>query len=374
MDPETGTGPPVRVGIVGVGWGSVVQVPAFRMVPQFEVTALCSQREERVTAAGEKLGITDLSTDWRTFVTRDDLDLISVCTPVDLHHEQALAAIAAGKHVLVEKPVGIDSGETRKMLDAAEAADVRHAVCFENRWDPGRLRMWEMVRDGHVGRPYLALARSGADFWHPTRGLQSEWMYRRAHGGGYLMGMGSHDLDFLCALFGEPEAVCADVRTSVPTRPRADGSTLEVDADDTSVVLLRMQNGMLASVATTAVALQQDFRSFEVFGSEGSLSMEGSVMGEQPAEIRSGAVGQDDLVSIPGSDRMPASGLPLPARRAASAIRSLALLLEDWAPAFSAGPDAASPLVPTLHDGHRVQRVVDAARRSSEGAGWVPVS
>jgi predicted dehydrogenase len=374
MDPETGTGPPIRVGVIGVGWGSVVQVPAFRMVPHFEVVALCSQRPERVAAAGEKLGITDVGTDWRTFVTRDDLDLISVCTPVDLHQEQALAAIAGGKHVLVEKPVGIDSDETRKMLDAAEAAGVRHAVCFENRWDPVRLRMWEMVQGGHLGQPYLAQARSGADFWHPTRGLQSEWMYQRAHGGGYLMGMGSHDIDFVCALFGEPEAVCADVRTSVPTRPRDDGSTLAVDADDTSVVLLRMRNGMLATVATTAVALQQNFRSFEVFGSAGSLSMDGLVMGEEPAEIRSGAVGQDELVSLPGSDRMPASGLPLPARRAASGIRALALLLEDWAPAFSAGPEQPSPLVPTLHDGHRVQRIIDAARRSSEGAGWVDVS
>jgi predicted dehydrogenase len=358
---------PLRVGILGVGWGSVVQVPAFRMVPGFEVVALCSRRPESVEAAGDKLGVGDTSTDWRSFVARDDLDVISVCTPVDLHHEQALAAIAAGKHVLVEKPVGLDESQTRQMLEAAESAGVCHAVCFENRWEPVRLRIWEMVGEGHLGQPYLALARSGADFWHPSRGLQSEWMYRREHGGGYLMGMGSHDIDYLCALFGEPEAVCADVRISVPERARDDGTVLEVDADDTSVLLLRMRNGMLASVTTTAVALSQNFRAFEAFGSAGSVAMEGLLMGEVPAEIRVGKLGSEGLAVEPPRMRMPRSGAEIPTRRAGGAIWSLALLLEDWLPAFSKEPSRA----PTLYDGHRVQRVIDGARRSSEGAGWV---
>ncbi len=257
---------PIRVGLIGVGWGSVVQTPAFRLVPRFEVAALCSRQPDRVAAAGAKLGVEDVSTDWQAFVERDDLDVISICTPVDLHLEQTLAAIAAGKHVLVEKPLGLNSLETAEMLAAAELAGVQHAVCFESRWEPARLAAWELVASGHLGNPYLVAARSGADFWHPTRGMQSEWMYRTSEGGGYLMGMGSHDLDYLCALFGEPVEVCADVRTSVKTRTRADGSTVEVDADDSSVVMLRMANGMLASVSTTAIAYAQNFRSFEAFG------------------------------------------------------------------------------------------------------------
>jgi predicted dehydrogenase len=337
------------------------------MVPEFEVEALCSQRAERVQAAGEKLGIGDVSTDWRSFVTRQDLDVISVCTPVDMHHEQVLAAIAAGKHVLVEKPVGLDEVETGEMLKAAESAGICHAVCFENRWDPAKLRIWEMVRDGRLGQPYLALARSGGDFWHPTRGLQSEWMYQLGRGGGYLMGMASHDIDFVCALFGDPQAVCADVRTSVPERRRADGTVLRVDADDTSALLLRMRNGMLVSVNTTAVALGRTFRGFEAFGSEGSLSVQGLLMGEQPVGVEVGRAGSDGMTPVAVSARMPRSGVEIPKRRAGGAIRSLALMLEDWLPAFAGRPT----IVPTLYDGHRVQRVVDAARRSSNGEGWV---
>ena len=363
----TETQQPIRVGLIGVGWGSVVQTPAFRMVPEFEVAAICSRRPESVAAAGEKLGIADVSTDWRTFVERDDLDVISICTPVDLHHEQALAAIAAGKHVVVEKPVGIDSVQTGEMLSAAEDAGVAHAVCFEGRWEPARLKIWEMVNAGHLGDPYMAMARSGADFWHPSRGLQSEWMYRKDEGGGYMMGMGSHDIDYVCAMFGEPEAVCADVRTTIKERPRPDGSMLTVDADDTSVLLMRMQNGMLVSIITTAVAFQRNFRAFEACGSDGSLVMDGLLMGEEEVAVVSGSINQDRAMVIPSSDRKPRSGIEAPKRRAAGAILSLALMLEDWLPALSGQPSVAA----NLSDGHRVARIIDAARKSSEGAGWV---
>jgi predicted dehydrogenase len=357
----------IRVGMIGVGWGSIVQVPAFRVVPGFEVVALCSRRAESVEAAGAKLEVDDVSTDWEAFVRRDDLDLISVATPVDLHLPQVLAAIAAGKHVLVEKPVGLTAAETGEMLAAAEAAGVQHAVCFENRWAPTQLRLGELIRGGQLGDPYLVLARATADFWHPTRGLQSEWMYRLADGGGYLMGMGSHDIDFVCSLLGEPVAVCADVRTTVTKRTRDDGSVLDVDADDTSVVLLRMANGALVSITTSAITLAQDTRSFEAFGSAGSVSVSAPIMGEEAPAIRVGSAGAAPT-EVGGVFREPASGLPIPARRAGGAIRSLALMLEEWLPAFGG---AATPTVPTLRDGHLVARVVDAARASSAGAGWV---
>jgi predicted dehydrogenase len=358
---------PIRVGIIGVGWGALVQAPAFRMVPAFEVVALCSRQHDRVAAAGERLEIEDISTDWRTFVERDDLDLVSVCTPVDLHHEQVLAAIVAGKDVLVEKPLALDSAQTTEMLAAAEKSGVRHAVCFEGRWEPTRLRIWESIASGHLGMPYLASAEAAADYWHPVRGMQSEWMYRKDRGGGYLMGMASHDIDFMCALFGEPAAVCADVRTTVKERRREDGTTLEVDADDTSALLLRMANGMLVTITATAVALGRADRSFDAFGSAGSVRFRGPLMGEGDVDLRTGRAGDDGMVDLAPHDRMPASGVALPARRSASAIRALALMLEDWLPAFDGKPT----VVPTLVDGHRVQRIVDAAHRSSAGEGWI---
>jgi predicted dehydrogenase len=226
-----------------------------------------------------------------------------------------------------------------------------------------------LVEEGFLGQPYLGKADTVGDYWHPTRTLQSEWMYKTDEGGGYLMGLSSHDIDFFTFLLGDPEAVCADVRSSVPIRRRPDGSEVEVDADDTSVVLLRMRSGALVTISTSVVGLHHNRRELDLLGSEGAITVEGAIQGGEPV-VRAGRAGDDGLHEVPPSDRMPRSGIELPKRRAAGAIRSLALMLEDWLPAFDGKP---APGVPTLADGWRVQRVVDAARRSSAGEGWVPL-
>jgi len=358
---------PLRVGLIGVGWGSVVQTPAFRLLPDYEVAALCARRPESVARAGEALGIADTSTDWEAFVQRDDLDLISVCTPVGLHAEQTIAAIESGKHVLVEKPQALTAVDARRMLDAAEAAGVAHAVCFEGRYESHRLPVARLVQDGFLGQAYVAQAHSVGDYWHPSRALQSEWMYSLQEGGGYLMGLSSHDIDYLSFLFGPPDEVCADVRSSVPRRARPDGGEVVVDADDTSVLLLRMASGPLVTISTSVVGIGHNRRELDLLGSDGSILVEGAIQGGEPT-VRVARTGDDGLQAVPLSDRMPRSGRELPKRRAAGAIRSLALLLEDWLPAFEGRP---APGVPTLADGWRVQQVIDAARRSSAGEGWV---
>jgi predicted dehydrogenase len=377
----------LRVGIIGVGWGSMVQVPAFRAAGGYEVAALCSRRAERVTEAGARLGVQDVSTDWERFVRRPDLDIISVCTPTDLHREQVLGAIGAGKHVLCEKPVALDPAQAAEMADAADAAGVATAVCFENRWGREKLAVWRQVSEGLLGSPYFARVAIAADYFHPVRPLMSEWMYRLADGGGYLLGMASHDIDYLYCLFGVPEAVCADVRTTIPVRTRADGSEFAADADDTASLLLRWGSGVSASISLTTVGLHSGSRyRFEAFGSGGTAEIDGTVFG---GTVRAGRAGEEGLRELSLSDAAVSDPAAIPATgRRSAPIRALALMLEQWLPRVrgdagtgavrtSAGPADAghgpTPGVPTLRDGLVVQRVIDAARRSSDGAGWVSV-
>lgn len=360
---------PIRVGIIGVGWGSVVITPAFRAVDGYEVAAICSRRPERVAAAAEQLGIAQISTDWEQFVQREDLDVIVVATPTSLHHEQTMAALAAGKHVLCEKPVALDATRGREMYEAARAAGRQHAVCFEGRYLDERRTFAELVRGGAIGEPYFTRLSSLADYWHPTRPLQSEWMYDASAGGGYLLGMASHDIDQACAVFGEPVAVCADVRTSEKTRRRPDGSVLTVTADDTSVVLMRMASGATVEVSTCVVALGHSERRIEAFGRGGAITAHGPIHAVERGVLQLRAAGASAAREVPWGERELRSGRELPKRRAASSIKSLALLLEDWLPSLHGATPVAG--VPTLRDGWITQSVVDAALRSSRGDGWV---
>jgi len=178
----------LRVGIVGVGWGAHVQVPAFRAAEGFEPVALCARTPERLGKVAKRLGIEDTSTDWQSFVRRDDLDVISVATPTNLHHEITLAALAAGKAVLCEKPLASSPSEAAELVKAAAESGRPTGVCFENRWNPEWLALSQQVQDGLLGKPYLARVSRSASYWHPSRPPQARWMYDREAGGGYIAG------------------------------------------------------------------------------------------------------------------------------------------------------------------------------------------
>src|ERR1700722_15109709 len=163
----------LRVGIIGVGWGAHVQVPGFRAAKGFEPVALCARTPDRLERVATKLGIEQTSTDWQSFVTRDDLDIISVATPTVLHHEMTIAALAAGKPVLCEKPLAGDLDAARHIGGATHESKLPYASGFENRWNPEWLAVAERVCSGFLGSQYLARVSRSASYWHPSHQLQA---------------------------------------------------------------------------------------------------------------------------------------------------------------------------------------------------------
>jgi predicted dehydrogenase len=356
----------LRVGIIGTGWGSLVHAPAFKIADGYELTAICARDPGRLAKAAEAARIDDTSTDWRSFVQRDDLDVISVATPVESHHPMVLAALAAGRHVLCEKPLALTSGQAREMVDAAAASGRGTATCFELRWSSDRLPIWDLVRDGYLGKPYFSRVAQSASYWHPSHKPQAGWMYDVAQGGGYLAGMLSHDIDWIATMFGAPTAVCADVGTSIEQVKLRDGTTLDVTADDTTALLLRLSSGARAEISASVVGAHTAGWRFEAFGAEGTIVAAG---GRGACTLTAGRATDDGLAAWSGQPRMPRHPVDLPARGSSSMILAMALMLEDWLPAFSGAPTP----VPSFRDGWLVQTVVEAARASSAGAGWVDI-
>lgn len=355
----------LRVGLVGVGWGGLVHAPAFAVVDGYELVALCSSRPESVASAGERLGVADTSTDWESFVQRSDLDLVSLSAPVPYHRDMFLAALGAGRHVLCEKPLAMTGAEGREMTEAAERSDRATLTCFENRLSPERIAITDLVRAGAIGRLSFVQATITTGYWHPTHRPQSSWMYRREAGGGYLFGQMSHEIDFIQATFGRAVAVCADVRHSLDRIATPDGE-IDVTADDTSAVLMRLETGALAVLTNSTAGLDAGTNLWEAHGSEGTIAVSRFPTGSGSFVA---TVGGGDPEPLKPSPRGLASGLQLPERRSSGAVRAMGLMLEDWLPAFS----GHTTPTPTIRDGWSVQKVIDAALQSSEGAGWVEV-
>jgi predicted dehydrogenase len=196
-------------------------------------------------------------------------------------------------------------------------------------------------------------------------------MYDVDQGGGYLNGLVAHDIDFVCSLFGRPVAVCAEVRTSVPKRPLPDGGTLDVTADDTSALLLRLESGALAVITASVVGVHAAGAHLDVFGERGSIVGPLAARNDL-GPLRAGTIDDDGLRDVEPDLRTAAHDGVIPARGASALIRAMAVMLEDWRPAIGGGT-AVNP-IPTFVDGMIVQQVIEAARASAGGAGWISMS
>ncbi|HEY6295093.1 MAG TPA: Gfo/Idh/MocA family oxidoreductase, partial [Streptosporangiaceae bacterium] len=197
--------PPLRVGIVGYGMMGKAHSYGYRVAPLLRrlpvtpvVTVMSGRTAGAVAAAAAAYGIADTVTDWRELISRDDVDLVDICTPPGTHAQIAQAAAAAGKAVLCEKPLALSYAEAAAALDAVTRAGVHNAVGFNYRRLPAVALMRRMIAEGAVGEVRLWRATWLSDeFTDPA--TPWDWRFDRAMGGTTIADLGSHLIDMaLC--------------------------------------------------------------------------------------------------------------------------------------------------------------------------------
>ena len=168
---------PLRIGMVGTGFMGRTHSNAFRQVSQFfdlphrpVLQAICARSESAVKAFAETWGYASVETDWRALVARPDIDLIDIASPNDTHLEIALAAAAAGKMVMCEKPLGRSAAESRQMVAAVEAAGVANMVWYNYRRVPAVTLAKQLIDEGRLGRIFHYRAKFLQD-WTMSKDL-----------------------------------------------------------------------------------------------------------------------------------------------------------------------------------------------------------
>ncbi|MEU5086397.1 Gfo/Idh/MocA family oxidoreductase [Streptomyces sp. NPDC021356] len=287
--------PPLRVGMVGYafmgaahsqGWRTVGRV--FDLPRHPVLAAICGRDPVAVRAAADRYGWARAETDWRDLIARDDIDLVDVCTPGDSHAEIALAALAAGKHVLCEKPLANTVAEAEEMTRAAEAARARGQVAmvgFNYRRVPAAALARRMVAQGRLGTLRHVRVTYLQD-WLVDPGFPLTWRLRRElAGSGSLGDLGAHIVDLGQYLAGETLAgVSALTETFVRERPLpvAAGTapatapaTGQVTVDDAALFTGRFGSGALASFEATRYATgRKNALRIELNGERGSLAFD----------------------------------------------------------------------------------------------------
>src|ERR1700684_3902212 len=158
--------PPIRIGVIGAtparGWGTAAHLPALQALEEFEVTAVSTTRLSTARATAEAFGVPHAFADDDELVSCPEVDTVAITVKVPEHDRLIRAALAAGKHVFSEWPLGVDLGQAAALADLAEASGVRHVVGLQGYQAPGALFVREMVENGAIGRPLtVAMVASG---------------------------------------------------------------------------------------------------------------------------------------------------------------------------------------------------------------------
>lgn len=353
---------PLRVGVIGTGFGASVHVPALRRVPGVEVRALCGTQRDKLREAAASLAIPRTFTDYRELLDSGEVDAVTIATPPHLHHPMTLAACEAGIHVLCEKPIGRNVAEARDMLRMAREAGICHAIAHHQRYDPARERMQQLIAEGFIGTLHaVSVTVYRAALADPAR-RAPDWMIDASRGGGILATVGSHYIDALRWWFGEVHAACGAVATAVRERAIAGQSAPRpVDADDNTAFILRFAGGGLASVHLCYTAATEVGEEIIATGSDGMLAIhgDGKLFGSQRGEPVHGLLSP---AAISAAERESAG--------VGRHVRPYSYLAGEWVLAMRTGTDAT----PSFEDGEKVQEVVDAVTRSLQLSRWIDLS
>lgn len=357
----------IGVVVVGTGFGCVTHARALRAAG-FDVKALVGRDPDRTARRAERFGIPIALTSLEQALALPGVEAVTIATPPHTHAALALEAMAAGKHVLCEKPFARDSAEARTVLAAAEAAGVVHMLGTEFRFDAGQATLARAVRSGMVGQPRMATVILHVPVLADPAGEVPDWWADRHQGGGWLGAHGSQVIDQIRVTLGEFEGVSASL-----ARIADRGS-----AEDTFLVHFRMRSGCAGVMQSTAADWGRMLVETRVTGSAGTAWIDGMSSRVHVADrtgTREVPVG-DDLLDDEGNPPLPegslstaydlmiAHGLDLPP------YTRLARVFRDR---ILGRPVPGDPRPATFEDGVAGMAVLDAARESARTGDWVSV-
>ena len=370
---------PIKVGIIGTKFmgrahsNAFIDVPHFYDLPRQPVMrAACGVDEASLKTFAQRFGWETTETSYQRLVSRDDIDLVDICTSNANHARMAIAAAKAGKHIICEKPLAMNANEARRMLDAANEAGVRHIVAFNYRRVPAIALAKQLIDEGKIGKIYHFNAVYLQD-WMVDPNSPFAWRSDAIQAGSGAHGdLNSHIIDLARYLNGEVSAVSAVMETFVKERPLPGGKgKATVTVDDAAFLLARFQNGGIGSFQATRFAPgRKNFLRLEIFGSKGSLNFNLERLNEL------------EFHSL--EDDPKAQGF-----RTIMVTEPMHPYLEKWWPVghiigwehsfiheigdFLLAVAKNEPVYPDFYDGLRCQQVLDAAVQSSVEQRWIEV-
>jgi len=291
------------VGIVGAdakgqGWAPLAHFPALRALPEFEIGALCTTREETARAAAERYGVPRAYHDYREMFASPDIDIVSCVVRAPNHHEVVMAALQAGKPVYCEWPLGVTTAQAEEMASLASEKGIPTAIGLQARCDPTLRYARDLIAQGYIGN-VLAVTMAMISPGMPERAKSKAWEAKLSGGVSALTIRGMHSIDPLCMCVGEFTEVSGRVSTQIKQWKLTDtGEMIDVEVPDNVMVHGVVASGAVvnAHVATMPTATP-GFR-MEIYGTDGALVVSTPGAPQRDANKLVGAKGKAPLAPM----------------------------------------------------------------------------
>ena len=354
----------IRVGIVGAtvttggsGWGANSHIPALRVLPEYEVKAVCTAHEDTARASAGAFGAELAFHDINQMAAHPEVDLVVVSVRVPIHYELVMAGLRAGKAVFCEWPLGANLAEAEEMANFAREHSLRTVVGLQGRSDPAVRYARDLVARGEIGEVLTASLSimSGAAL---ERGGGRVWQRLRSAGANTLTIAGGHGIDAMCAILGEFAEVSARVTTRIKTwRDTDSGQDVAVDAPDTISVAGRLESGAEVAVHVAAVPVGASGSHLAIYGREGVIILaSGGALSTGPNRLQVGR-GKEPVAEV----QPPTEYVFAPEGTPVGGARNVAQSYARLADAFSSG----APFEPDFDLAVTRHRLLDAIERSS---------
>ena len=375
------------IAVAGFGWMGRVHTHAYtRLLHHYpnlpiapKLIAVADEVPGRAEEAVAQYGFAQAVRDWRDLAANPEVDAVSITAPNFLHREIGVAMAQAGKHIWIEKPVGLSTADAQAVADAADGAGVQGAVGFNYRNAPAVSAARELIAAGEIGTVTHVRVRFFSDYAaHPEGALT--WRYEKERGGSGVLGdLASHGVDLAQYLLGDITSLVADTAIFVPERAKPTGATTAharatggemgaVENDDYASALVRFASGAHGVLEASRVAVgEQNAYGFEIHGSKGAVFWDFRRLGE--LGLSTGTGYQDQPVSTVYVG--PAAGEYAAFQPGSANAMGYDDLKVIEAYQFVRSIAEKQPYGATLADAVRSAKALDAMVSSVESAGWV---
>jgi predicted dehydrogenase len=383
---------PLNVAVIGMGFMGRAHSNAHRKVNNFftlehqpVLKVICALEEEaKLKAFADQWGYESYETDWRKVIEREDIDQVDICTPNNTHRDIVVAAAAAGKAIVCEKPLAMSVAEAEEMCQAVEKAGVPNLICFNYRRVPAISLAKQLIDEGRIGRPFHYRATYLQDWTISTdvpQGGDALWRLDvKTAGSGVTGDLLAHSIDSAEWLNGPIKSVVAKTETFVKERMHVESGKVEpVGIDDACMFLAVFENGSMGTFESTRYARgRKNYNTLELNGEMGSVFFDL----EDPQYLdyfkyADPASGQKIEDHVTGWQRIHVTNFEHP------------YMDKWWVPGctigyehtfvhtladFLGGIESGTPAQPDFRSGLRTQKVCDAVLESAQSGSWIEIS